>query len=127
MNTPTYLVLADQLKAFRQEHGYKQSDLAKYLKITRSTYSNYENGFRIPDIYTLDKLARFYNVSLEAFLYPKALYNTFISLHDTMYDKMRCPAIALSDEEKTFLLHYRQLSEKDRAELYYLTQYKLNH
>lgn len=42
-----------------------QGELAKMLNGKASLISNYENGYRTPDIYTLCKLAEIFNVSLD--------------------------------------------------------------
>ena len=49
----------------REDSDKKQIELAKYLNIDQSTYSDYENGkINIP-IEQLIKIADFYNVSLD--------------------------------------------------------------
>lgn len=39
--------------------------MAQYLKIARTTYSSYEQGRRIPDIDTQNKIADYFGVSLD--------------------------------------------------------------
>lgn len=47
----------------RKDKGFTQEDVARRLKVTRATYSNYETGYRSPDIETIIKLKRILNVS----------------------------------------------------------------
>ena len=61
----------ESLAKIRKENGYSQQDLADYLGVTRQAYCNYEKGKREPSIWTLEKIAAFYNVSIESLLNEK--------------------------------------------------------
>ncbi|MFR5876739.1 MAG: helix-turn-helix domain-containing protein [Eubacterium sp.] len=54
-----------RIKDLRNDRDLKQRDLAKYLFVDQSTYSDYETGEVKVSIETLIKLADFYNVSLD--------------------------------------------------------------
>lgn len=64
----------------REDHDYKQIQLANYLCIKQSTYSDYENGVINIPIEALIKLACFYETSIDYLVditdqkkpYPKA-------------------------------------------------------
>lgn len=43
-------VLCKNLKLLRTVHGMNQDELAAKIYITRSTYSAYETGSKVPDI-----------------------------------------------------------------------------
>lgn len=55
----------DILKKLRNEKGISQQELADRLKINRSTYARYETSTTQPDFDTLNKLANFYDVSID--------------------------------------------------------------
>lgn len=57
-----------KLKELRKALKQTQTDLAIYLGITVSAYGNYELGQREPDIKTLNKLADYFNVSVDYLL-----------------------------------------------------------
>ena len=58
-------MLFQRIRDLREDTDRKQNELANYLNIRQSTYSDYENGrINIP-IETLIKLADFYQVSLD--------------------------------------------------------------
>lgn len=61
-------VISANLRMLREEQEKKQSDIAEYLQIPTSTYSNYEQGSARPDYEILCKLARYYEVSLDFIL-----------------------------------------------------------
>ncbi|MCI6018313.1 MAG: helix-turn-helix transcriptional regulator [Schaedlerella sp.] len=121
------VILKEQMRKFREDRNYSHQYVAQYLQLTRSAYTNYENGFRLPDIFILDKLARLYNVSIEAFLYPPTLYNSFKELHNLSYDHDRVPDIQLDENEKRLIYFFRQLSDRDKDELLHLADYKTSH
>lgn len=59
------LTYGEVLRELRIYHDYKQKDISDYLNITSQAYSNYENNKRTPDIDTMYKIARFYNITLD--------------------------------------------------------------
>jgi len=54
----------DMLKYYRNAAGLSQAELAKKIGVSPSTISMYEVGKREPDFETEEKLADFFNVSL---------------------------------------------------------------
>lgn len=54
----------DMLKYYRQKAGYTQAELADKVGVAHSTISMYEVGKRQPDFETEEKLADFFNISL---------------------------------------------------------------
>ena len=56
-------MLAQTLKKLRENCGYTQQQVADALNLERSTYTYYETGKTTPDINTIVKLARIFNVS----------------------------------------------------------------
>lgn len=69
-----------RIKELRIDSDTTQQELAQYLHVTRSAYSNYENGLREIPIEVLSGLADFYQTSLDYLLkrtderiaYPKS-------------------------------------------------------
>ena len=60
--------LGNRLRGLRKDKKHKQEVLCIELKCRKSTISLYENNKRFPDIYTLKKIAQFYNVSTDYLL-----------------------------------------------------------
>lgn len=90
----------NRLKELRLSKKLKQIDVARYLGITSQAYGNYENNNRQPDPDTLNKLADFFEVSLDYLLgrdetptltIPKTLTDTQIAFAEGLKD--------LDDEE----------------------------
>ena len=58
------MAFAEKLKELRQQKGMTQSELAKLLKMQRSTLGMYETGKREPNFETLNMFANFFNVDM---------------------------------------------------------------
>lgn len=56
-------MLSKILKKLRENCGFTQQQVADTLNIDRSTYAYYETGKTTPDINTIIKLAKIFNVS----------------------------------------------------------------
>ena len=62
------LQLSRRMKDLREDNDLKQWQLAKMLKIDRSTYAHYERGRTQPDLEMIMKLANYYSVSVDYLL-----------------------------------------------------------
>jgi len=60
--------IAEKLIEFRVAKGLTQDDVAKMLEISNRTVSKWETGASLPDLPTLIKLAKCYDVSTDALL-----------------------------------------------------------
>lgn len=67
------LQLRKNMRCLRINAGLGQHMIARFLHISRSTYSYYEIGTTIPDPVTLYRLSQFYGVSAEVFFTPNAV------------------------------------------------------
>ena len=54
-----------RIRNLREDNDYTQKEIAQFLNCTQQTYSRYETGEITIDIYSLIKLAKFYDVSLD--------------------------------------------------------------
>jgi transcriptional regulator with XRE-family HTH domain len=57
--------LAKNLKYLRKKRGLNQADIRSELGITRSTWSNYENGITTPTLNDLIKFSRFFGITMD--------------------------------------------------------------
>lgn len=62
------LKIGDKIKELRKEKGVTQKQAAEELNISYSTYSNYENNNRTPDIETLCDIADYLGVNVSILL-----------------------------------------------------------
>lgn len=56
------------IRSLREDHDYKQRDLAAVLHVSQNTYSQYENGIISLTAENLLVLAEFYQVSVDYLL-----------------------------------------------------------
>lgn len=57
--------LAENIKYYRKQMGMTQSQLAKKLNGKKSLVCNYEKGYSTPDILTVCKLAKFFDITVD--------------------------------------------------------------
>ncbi|MCD7717297.1 MAG: helix-turn-helix domain-containing protein [Lachnospiraceae bacterium] len=62
METRIYM---KKMKEFRTKANYTQQEISDLLNIQRQTYSNYENGSRMPPMEVMIRLTEIYSVSLD--------------------------------------------------------------
>lgn len=62
------MIKTDYLKKLRISFGYSQAKIAKELGLSPQSYNRYELGKRKLNLEVIEKLARFYNVSVMHFL-----------------------------------------------------------
>ncbi len=90
----------NELKYLRESRDLLQKDVAQVLGISRSAYSNYENGIRSPDPETLKRMADFFSVSVDKILGRSPLEKSQDSL---------------STQEQHLIKMYRSLSPIGKA------------
>ena len=61
-------VMYQRIRDLREDHDFKQRQLAEYLNCSQQVYSNYELGQRDIPTDVLIKLANYYNVSIDYLL-----------------------------------------------------------
>lgn len=61
-------MIADRIKALREQQNITQSDLAKQLGITRSSVNAWEMGISVPSTQYIVELAHIFNVSTDYLL-----------------------------------------------------------
>ena len=115
-------MLSQKLKRLRENNGYTQQQVANALSIERSTYTYYETGKTTPDINTIVKLAKIFNVSYTEMLEneetqpKKPLKDAGNDLY--YYDSKSFNHVyELSKQEKTLISLYRVLPAKLQNEL----------
>mgnify|MGYP000958995953 CR=1 FL=1 len=72
-------MLGEILKKLRSERNLLQKDVAKVLNITPSAYGFYEQGERVPNAETLQKLAEYFDVTVDYLLGRTNIRKPYIS------------------------------------------------
>lgn len=99
----------ERLKILRKKKGLLQKDIAEYLGISRTTYVKWENGLHEPAFNEIEKLADYFNVSVDYLLgrsdIPNAA-NPAVANKDTLSQKKKDiieKLMLLSDEDLEIL------------------------
>lgn len=116
-----YSMISYWLKYYRHECGLTQQQVADRLKIERSTYTYYETGKTKPDINTLIKIAKVFNISYQKLLegIEDELESAIADIHagpedDESY-KYRTHATTKYEVELLFVV--RNINPKQRKEV----------
>lgn len=102
---------ADRLKDERIKKGLSQTELAKTLFLGQTSVSKYESGKQIPEMPTLQKIADFFDISIDYLLGKTDIKNydykeTTIALHSDV-DYKDLPQEA-KDEIYNFIGYVKQ-------------------
>jgi len=90
-------MLHEKLRELREKKGVLQSEISKYLSVTRESYSMYETGKRQMSFETLCLLANYFEVSTDYLLGRQDALPSF-----------------LNEEERIVIAQYRELEEHAR-------------
>lgn len=118
------MIIADRLRALREEKKLSQGDIEKRTGLLRCYISRVENGHTVPSIETLEKLARAMEVPLYQLFYdgeePPKLPN--LPRHKSAHEV----AWGSSGKDARVLHNFRRLlqrtSESDRKLLLFMAQ-----
>lgn len=93
--------IGEKFKKIRKEHGYSLIEVGEKINFNYSNLSKIERGVREPYLELIEKMAKFYNVSLSYFFGPyesKEMNPEWIEFVEEMKEKQITP-----DEIKTLL------------------------
>lgn len=88
-------IFSNNLKSLRTDNDYGQKEIADAIGISRSRYSNYENGISEPNVDVLIKLSDFFNCSIDDLLKNKLNTTTLskpklsVTLDEFSYSKLK--------------------------------------
>ena len=100
------------LKYYRHECGLTQQQVADRLKIERSTYTYYETGKTKPDIETIVKIAKVFNVN----------YIDLLKGIDAEFEESISDIGSISDEERKIRKYRTHAITKYEVELLFVVR-----
>lgn len=111
-------VIGNRIRELREKNDINQQDLARYLKVAKSTLSQYETGSRIPNDDIKKAIAEKFNVSVD---YLLGLTDIPDTINDYIAKQKKTGTQPAADEysadERKIIDMYRQLSEKDKGKI----------
>ena len=102
-----------KLRHCRTNCGLSQQQVADALKISRSTYTYYENGRFEPSLNTIVKLAQLFCVDVSELLPGEA---PDANLRDSDEEPIN-PIYSLTRDEQNLLLAFRLLKDEDKSDI----------
>ena len=123
-------MISDKIRKLREERKFTQQQIADSLNIDRSTYAYYELGKTKPDVYTVMKLSKIFNVSYADILSDEREDNLNLSdnsenlklikgISTTISEKMKySPIYSLTKKEQQMIVNYRMLPYKKQDEIF---------
>ena len=122
------MIIADRLRALREEKKLSQGDIEKRTGLLRCYISRVENGHTVPAIETLEKMARALGVPLYHLFYDGEAPPEFPNLpRRKTADEI---VWGISGKEARFLTKFRRLlgriGEGDRRLLLYMARKMVN-
>lgn len=109
--------IGESLRKTREEHNFKQREIAAALGIDRSTYSFYETGKTRPSLESVFALSKIYNITVDKLL---GFDNENRADLKKPIERVagNVDAIAfLSKQEQLLLMYYRLADDKKKEEL----------
>ena len=122
MKLNDYLKIGDTMKAMRLKKGLSQKEMAQTLGIAYTTYSNYENNNRTPDMNTLKKIADVLCININDFFVPGTDNDIYFEFLDLFIDWAYSRGYEYNDncfDEASFIKNCGQCAYiKDNKNLY---------
>lgn len=105
--------LGEKLRKLRESYNLSQGQVAEALNIDRSTYTYYELDKTRPNLETLVKISRIFNVPTATLLPDDE------GKQITFRDIARSDGLlrTLSKEERGLIVYYRSLNKEDQAKM----------
>lgn len=110
--------LNQRLKKFRETAGLTQQQVADVLNLDRSTYAYYEAGKTTPDIKSVSKLVKIFNVTYYELVGEENPAKCGIGDGEADSDNFESMKIyELSKIEKQLIINFRVLNSKQQEEV----------
>lgn len=111
-------MFGNRIRELREQYEINQQDLARYLKVAKSTLSQYETGSRVPNDDIKKAIAKKFNVSVD---YLLGLTDIPYTIDDYIARQKKTGTQPTDDnysaDERKIIDMYRQLSEKDKGKI----------
>ena len=112
------MLLNQRLKHFRTTSGLTQQQVADVLGLDRSTYAYYESGKTTPDIKSVNKLLKIFNISYYELMDEPDPTTLSVSDPDEQNDdEDKLHIYDLSKPEKRLVIYFRVLSPNQQKDL----------
>lgn len=113
-------MLGNKIKQLRSERGITQGELAKVLGVSASTIGMYEQNRREPDIATLNKLSKYFHVSIDYLLdktdIPIPYSGDYLEYEDVFYGMLKKNGYDYKKTAREYYAFESDVSKQDPSE-----------
>ena len=102
-NTSTTMNIGSNIKKIREDREIKQAEIADLIGMHRSNYSKIENGQREISLAAIDKIATFFNISIDELVHLGNDIPKEISMEDKTTSEQVKLIQELDQEEKNIV------------------------
>ncbi|MGN0290923.1 MAG: helix-turn-helix domain-containing protein [Lachnospiraceae bacterium] len=113
MGVNEYVKIGEKIKRARKASGLTQREMAKKLGLAYSTYSNYENNHREPDLDTINKICAILGIDKDALFYDFLSTDEIefskkhsLSLTDGSYHEITVSLLTLNSDGRNKVAEY---------------------
>ncbi len=109
-------MLCNRIKQFREYNGLPNKLIAETLGVELRLYNDFESGKSIPTIDIIEKLCKYYKVTVDEFYgyTPRlTLYDKGAEFDENIVNEQLLKMSNLSWEEAQLILYFRSIEEKD--------------
>ena len=92
--------LGERLRTLREERGYYQKKVSDDLSIKQNTLSGYEGNKRVPNAEMLDKIAKYYGVTIDYLMGSESSINELETVFPEGVKVLRRASKELTPEAK---------------------------
>lgn len=111
------MTLGERIRMLREKNKLTQTELSKKLGIPNQNLSNYERGFRHPDYEALQKIADFFDVSVDYLLGRREKTKNPLDLKDELMENEMAhwDGVPLTEEQRKYFFNlFSTIMERER-------------
>ncbi|MED1303088.1 transcriptional regulator [[Bacillus thuringiensis] serovar konkukian] len=113
--------LKDRIRTLRKKHNLKQGELGEAIGINAASVSKFETGLKSPSRETLERIANFFNVTVD-YLLGRSYTPELNTMLDRKYKELKDKLEEFPEDQQEILLKQMQIMMQSFEELNNLTK-----
>lgn len=96
-NSEALSIFSNNFRLLRESRGLTTTEIASRLSVSQSTISTWENGVKLPRADALDKITKFFNVSLSTLMSDKEIKKSDLDVKIPLFGEIAAGALSTVD------------------------------